>query len=67
MCHQTQVSAKYQQAVVKQFPNVSIIDLGLVLNVLDELLDKIGYVIKFMSGFSIHYGHYRVDIIRTHQ
>ncbi|MCO5935446.1 ABC transporter permease [Mucilaginibacter sp. RB4R14] len=47
------VSAKYQQAVVKQFPNVSIIDLGLILNVLDELLGKIGYVIKFMSGFSI--------------
>ena len=47
------VSAKYQQAVVQAFPNISIIDLGLVLTVLDELLDKIGYVIKFMSGFSI--------------
>ncbi|WP_374951092.1 ABC transporter permease [Mucilaginibacter sp.] len=47
------VSAKFQQLVVQQFPNVSIIDLGLVLSVLDELLDKIGYVIKFMSGFSI--------------
>lgn len=47
------ISAKYQQAVVQQFPNISIIDLGLVLDVLDELLDKIGYVIKFMSGFSI--------------
>jgi putative ABC transport system permease protein len=46
-------SAKYQRAVVRQFPNVSIIDLGLVLSVLDELLGKIGYVIKFMSGFSI--------------
>lgn len=48
-----QVSAQYQQAVVRQFPNISIIDLGLVLQVLNELLDKIGYVIKFMSGFSI--------------
>lgn len=47
------VSAKFQQVVVQQFPNVSIVDLGLVLSVLDELLDKIGYVIKFMSGFSI--------------
>ncbi|MBD1391779.1 ABC transporter permease [Mucilaginibacter glaciei] len=47
------VSAKLQQVVVQQFPNVSIVDLGLVLSVLDELLDKIGYVIKFMSGFSI--------------
>jgi putative ABC transport system permease protein len=48
-----QVSAQYQQVVVKQFPNISIIDLGLVLSVLDELLDKISYVIKFMSAFSI--------------
>ncbi|TSD67230.1 FtsX-like permease family protein [Inquilinus sp. KBS0705] len=48
-----QQSAQYQQAVVKQFPNVSVIDLGLVLSVLDELLDKISYVIKFMSAFSI--------------
>jgi putative ABC transport system permease protein len=47
------VSANFQRVVVQQFPNVSIIDLGLVLNVLDELLNKIGYVIKFMTGFSI--------------
>jgi len=47
------VSADYQLAIVRAFPNISIIDLGLVLSVLDQLLDKIGYVIKFMSGFSI--------------
>jgi len=47
------VSAAFQQTVVKSFPNVSIIDLGLVLSVLDELLGKIGYVIRFMSAFSI--------------
>jgi putative ABC transport system permease protein len=39
--------------VVQQFPNVSIIDLGLVLSVLDALLDKVGFVIRFMAGFSI--------------
>jgi putative ABC transport system permease protein len=49
----SKVSAKYQQAIVKQFPNVSIIDLGLVLNVIDDLLGKISYVIRFMSAFSI--------------
>jgi putative ABC transport system permease protein len=48
-----QASARFQQAMVRQFPNVSIIDLGLVLNVLDEILDKIGFVIRFMAGFSI--------------
>ncbi len=46
-------SAKFQQAVVKRFPNVSIIDLQLVLNILDELLGKIGLVIRFMAAFSI--------------
>jgi putative ABC transport system permease protein len=49
-------SSKYQQAIVKQYPNVSIVDLGLVLTILDEILDKIGYVIRFMSGFSIATG-----------
>ncbi|TDB59859.1 FtsX-like permease family protein [Arundinibacter roseus] len=49
----TQSSATFQQAVVRQFPNISIIDLGLVLKVLDELLEKIGFVIRFMAGFSI--------------
>lgn len=48
-----EASAKFQQAVVQQFPNVSIIDLGLVLSVLDKLLDKVGFVIRFMAGFSI--------------
>ena len=48
-----QVSANFQQAMVKAYPNVSIIDLGLVLHVLDDLLGKIGFVIRFMAGFSI--------------
>ncbi len=47
------VSARMQQAVVSRFPNVSIIDLGLILSVLDEILEKIGFVIRFMGGFSI--------------
>lgn len=48
-----ELSAKYQQAVVKIFPNISMIDLGLVLSVLDEILDKLGFVIRFMAAFSI--------------
>jgi putative ABC transport system permease protein len=47
------VSASYQQAVVRQFPNVSIIDLGFVLSVLEDLMDKLGSIIKFMATFSI--------------
>jgi len=48
-----EVSAKYQGAVVRGFANVSVIDLALVLQLLDELLSKIGFVIRFMAGFSM--------------
>jgi putative ABC transport system permease protein len=46
-------SASFQQKVVSAFPNVSIIDLALILNVVNQILDKIGFVIRFMAGFSI--------------
>lgn len=52
----TAVSAKYQADVVRQYPNISIVDLGLVLTILDEIMNKIGYIIRFMSGFSIATG-----------
>ncbi len=48
-----EVSADFQRAVVKTYPNISMIDLGLVLSVLDEILTKMGFVIRFMAGFSI--------------
>jgi putative ABC transport system permease protein len=46
-------SARFQQAVVEKFPNISVIDLQLVLSILDEVLGKIGFVIRFMAGFCI--------------
>ncbi|RDC56611.1 ABC transporter permease [Pedobacter chinensis] len=49
----SELSAKFQGEVVKNFPNVSVIDLDLILKLLDELLDKIGFVIQFMAGFSM--------------
>lgn len=48
-----EVSAKFQQETVKRYPNISIIDLALVLSVLDDLLDKIAFVIRFIAAFSI--------------
>jgi len=48
-----EVSARFQGQVVQKFPNVSVIDLDLVLKLLDELLSKIGFVIQFMAGFSM--------------
>lgn len=52
----SKVSAAFQAAVVRSFPNVSIIDLELVIKVLDEVLSKIGFVIRFMAGFSMATG-----------
>ncbi len=53
-----QISASFQQAVVREFPNVSIIDLGLVLSTLDDILNKIAFVIQFMALFSILTGFF---------
>jgi putative ABC transport system permease protein len=46
-------SVAYQQKVVKNYPNISIIDLDLILKTLDEVLSKISFVIQFMAFFSI--------------
>lgn len=50
------VSAKFQGAVVRNFPNVSVIDLDLILKVLEDLLSKISFVIQFMAAFSMGTG-----------
>ena len=49
-------SLKYQQAIVKQFPNVAIMNMNSMLAVLSDILDKIGFVIQFIGGFSIFTG-----------
>ncbi|GAB3814482.1 ABC transporter permease [Pontibacter rugosus] len=49
-------SALFQQTMVRQFPNVSAIDLGLILETLDDILGKISFVIRFMALFSITTG-----------
>ena len=46
-------AARFQQAVVKGFPNVSVIDLKLILKTIDEIVSKISFVIRFMAFFSI--------------
>jgi putative ABC transport system permease protein len=49
----TAALAATQQGLVRQFPNVSAIDLGLILQTVDDILGKISFVIRFMAGFSI--------------
>ena len=49
-------SAMMQREVVKAFPNVSAIDLMLVLQTLDGILAKVGFVIRFMALFTVATG-----------
>ncbi len=48
-----QASAMLQRALVSNFPNVSAIDLGLILKTVDDILGQISFVIQFMALFSI--------------
>jgi putative ABC transport system permease protein len=48
-----ETSAAVQQAVVQEYPNISAIDLTLVLSTFEELFGKMSYVVRFMALFSI--------------
>lgn len=48
-----QQAAQFQRAVVQRFPNVSLIDLNLILKTVDEIVGKVSFVIRFMAFFSI--------------
>ncbi len=47
------ITASIQQAVVAAYPNVSAIDVGLVLETVKTFLDKIALAVQFMALFSI--------------
>ncbi|WP_224488076.1 ABC transporter permease [Robertkochia flava] len=47
------VSARFQQQLVRLFPNISVLDLRQLLNVLQDLLGKISWIINFIASFSI--------------
>jgi putative ABC transport system permease protein len=46
-------SAKLQRDLVKKFPNVSVIDLRQMFTVIEDILDKVSWIINFMAFFSI--------------
>jgi putative ABC transport system permease protein len=48
-----QQANRFQQELVLQFPNVSLIDLRLILSTVNELFDKLGLIIRFLAMFSI--------------
>jgi putative ABC transport system permease protein len=49
-------AANIQSEVVRAFPNVSVINLGTIVETFDQILQKITFVIQFMAFFSIATG-----------
>jgi putative ABC transport system permease protein len=49
-------AADVQVQIVREFPNISIINLGTIVETLEEILGKISFVIQFMAFFSIATG-----------
>ncbi|HEX9880842.1 MAG TPA: FtsX-like permease family protein, partial [Candidatus Binatia bacterium] len=47
------VSAQLQRAVVQAFPNVSAIDLSLVLSAVDAILTRVSLALRFVALFSL--------------
>jgi len=46
-------SAQVQNAMSQEFPNISVLDMGLIINTLDRFLEKVTGVMRFMGIFSI--------------
>lgn len=48
-----EISAQVQQEIITNYGNVSIIDLALILNIVDNILGRVSFVIQFMAMFSV--------------
>lgn len=46
-------TAEVQRMVLKEHPNVSVINLATIVDTLEDILGKIGFVVQFMALFSI--------------
>lgn len=51
-----QARARVQRDVVAKFPNVAIIDLTQVQSALDDVLERVAAVIRFLAAFSVATG-----------
>lgn len=49
-------SARLQRAVIGAFPNVTAIDLALVMQTIDDIVSKVSFVIEFMALFTVATG-----------
>ncbi len=48
-----ETSARLQSAVVEAFPNVSAVDVRLVLALVERVLDRVAFVLRFMALFAV--------------
>jgi putative ABC transport system permease protein len=48
-----QVAATFQRDLLAAFPNVSSVDLTLVLETLDRIVSRVGFVVRFMALFTV--------------
>ena len=49
-------SARMQRAVVSAFPNVTAIDVALLMQTVDNIFEKVSFVIEFMALFTVATG-----------
>ncbi|HET9915914.1 MAG TPA: FtsX-like permease family protein, partial [Candidatus Binatia bacterium] len=49
----SQASAQMQRAVLERFPNVSAIDLSLILSTLNSILDRVAGAMRFVAWFTL--------------
>ncbi len=48
-----ETSARLQRSLVEAFPNVSVVDVRLVLGLIEGVLGRVAFVLQFMALFSI--------------
>ncbi len=46
-------SARFQQDLVRAYPNISVLDVRQLLSAVGDILEKLSWVIRFMAFFSI--------------
>ena len=51
-----EASARVQSAAVEAFPNVSAVDVQLVLSIIDRVLGRVAFVLRFMALFAVATG-----------
>lgn len=52
----SETSARLQRSMFMAFPNISAIDLTLIIQTVEGVLDRVGFVLRFMAAFILGTG-----------